>query len=122
MGVVSVSPVARQHTRETTKESATAMTPSTIEMWNARYWTATMPIVMGTRPASSQLIGTSMACMAAFWGEVPFVLKIVNARANVRHSNARFARLAKTMIDVPPQIDQRVGVMLPAAFMAKDGT
>src|ERR1041385_1798894 len=116
IGLVSVSPVARQHTIEIRNERATAINPSGIEMWNASDWTITNPIVMGIRPATSHEIGTSMASIADGWllphAGFPRRLNTENARPIVRHCSASDARLEKTMTAVPPQRPHLTGLKL----------
>src|SRR5882724_805823 len=64
MGVVSVSPVARQAAMQRTNDMTAATMPRGIEIWNAKYWTMTSPMTMGASPASSQRFGTSIAAIA----------------------------------------------------------
>ena len=122
MGVVSVSPVARQQTRATTKDMATATRPSQGWMEKARYWRITMPMVMGIRPPTSQETGTSTSAT----GSAPPVcprgpLNEAKARPRVRHWSATEVRLEKTMMAVPPQRAQRVGTTRPF-LMTSEGT
>src|SRR5262245_9713892 len=122
MGVVSVSPVARQHTSAAINEKATEMIPRGTEILKAISSTMTIPIVMGTSTAMSQVAGTSMRAISSlcvvFW---PF-LNTKKARDNVRHSSATAARLENTMTDVPPHSAQRTGLKSPSAFILNDGT
>ena len=121
MGVVSVSPVARQQTSDTTNESATAISPRKIEMWKARYCTITRPMVMGMSPITIHEAGTSMASIAALWAGRSLFLKRVKARASVRHWSATVARLEKTMIEVPPHNAQRVGLKSAVGLQREGG-
>src|SRR5262245_21783998 len=104
------------------KEKATAISPSRIEMWKARYCTMTMPMVMGISPATSHELGTSMASIAALWTARSDFLKTANARAKVRHCSATLVRLEKTMMEVPPQSAQRVGLKLPSVLRVNERT
>jgi len=107
-GVVSVSPVARQQTRDIKNETATAINPSPTETWKPRYRTTTVPMPMGISPATSQELGTSIAASASVWAVRSLRRKMLKARATVRHSSASEVRLEKTITAVPPQSAQRM--------------
>ncbi len=64
MGVVSVSPVARQATIDSTNDIATATTPAHHEIPNAMICIATIASEIGISPAISHDVGTSTFAMA----------------------------------------------------------
>src|SRR5580658_11071994 len=121
-GFVSVSPVERQATSETTKEKDTDTSPSQTAMWNAKYCKMIRQMVIGTRPMNNQEFGTSTEAEASRAELRSDFLKMLNARAMVRQFHATCVRLEKTISDTPPHNPQRLGLKSPAALMAKEGT
>ena len=114
IGVVSVSPVARHATIDSTNDMITAMRPAHHEILNATASTMTIAMVIGMRPAMNHEFGTSIAAMLASMSSfATFVAgprrSIVNARPTLFHCRPSEARLANTMMLVPPHSAQLRG-------------
>src|SRR5262245_27343213 len=122
MGVVSVSPVARQQTSVTMNDMATAIRPRNTLIWNARSWTMTNPIVIGIIPIMSQDAGTSMASSCSFVTAEVYFRKMLKDLASVRHCRATDTILENTIMEVPPHKAQRTGLNIPAGFTLNEGT
>ena len=115
IGVVSVSPVARQATIERMKDIPTAIRPAHQLIWKAMICTSTIAMAIGIRPTMNQELGTSIVAMRSSMEPAPAAPACgprrsrVNERATVFHCRPSAARLANTITEVPPQSAQLRG-------------
>ena len=93
---------------------ATAISPAHQWMEKATIWSTTIAIVIGTTPAMSHDVGTSIAAIRACRSEAPSAAALPrrnseNALATVFHCSASDVRLENTITAVPPHNPQRGG-------------